>query len=54
MVEAIIEFTNLNVDQVWKMPAQDFFAYLGYINERNRRRVLQQRQKLQRMKARRK
>lgn len=51
MIEAVIELTNLNIEQVYRMPAQDFFIYLEYINEKNRRKYIQQRQEIAKQKA---
>ena len=52
MIEAIIEYTNLDIEQVYRMPAIDFLIYLEYINERNRRKWLQQKMELEKQKAR--
>lgn len=48
----MIEFTGFNIDEVYRMPAQDFFLYLTYINERNRRKWIKQQEELERQKAR--
>lgn len=52
MIEAIIEYTNLDIEQVYRMPAIDFLIYLEYINERNRRKWLQQKMEIEKQKAR--
>lgn len=45
------DFTGFNIDEVYRMPAQDFFLYLEFINERNRRKYIQQRQEMAKQKA---
>ena len=52
MIGAVVEFTNLNIEQVYRIPVQDFFIYLEYINETNRRKWLKQREELEKQKAR--
>lgn len=52
MISAVVEFTNFNIEEVFKMPAQDFFIYLEFINERNRRKWLKQKMELDRQRAR--
>lgn len=52
MIEAVIEFTGLNIEQIYRIPAMDFFIYLEYINERNRRKWLKQKEELDKQKAR--
>lgn len=52
MIGAVIEFTHLNIEQVYRMPAQDFEIYLNYINERNNRKIMQQKMELERQRAR--
>lgn len=52
MFESVIELTNLNIEQVYRIPAQDFFIYLSYINERNRRKWLKQQEELEKQRAR--
>ena len=37
MIDACIQFTNLNIKQVYELSADEFFGYVNYISERNRR-----------------
>lgn len=52
MCEAVMEFTRFNIDEVFYMPAQDFFIYLEYINERNHREWIKQKMELEKQRAR--
>lgn len=52
MCEAVMEFTRFNIDEVLYMPAQDFFIYLEYINERNHREWIKQKMELEKQRAR--
>lgn len=38
MIDAVIQFTNLNINQVYTMAAVEFFTYVDYIKARERRR----------------
>lgn len=51
MMEAVVELTKLNIDQVFRIPATDFFCYIAYINERNRKREMEQRKILAQQRA---
>lgn len=52
MISAVVEFTHFNIEEVFRMPAQDFLIYLEFINERNRRKNLEQKMELERQRAR--
>lgn len=51
MFDAVMEFTRLNINEIYKMPAVDFFTYLSYINQRNLKKQMEQRQELARQRA---
>ena len=46
MISAVVEFTHFNIEEVFRMPAVDFFIYLEFINERNRRKWIEQKMEL--------
>lgn len=52
MLEAMVKFTNFNIEEVYKMPAIDFLVYLEYMNEKNRRERIRQFEELERQKSR--
>lgn len=41
MIGEVVRFTRLNIDQVWAMAAQEFFAYVDFLIARNRRREME-------------
>lgn len=41
MIGEVVQFTRLNIDQVWAMAAQEFFAYVDFLIARNRRREME-------------
>ena len=51
MFSAVAELTNFNMEQVFKTPAVEFFAYLEFINARNRKKMLEQREQIRKQKA---
>lgn len=52
MLSAVVEFTHLNIEEVFRMSAIDFFIYLEFINERNRREWIKQKMELEKQRAR--
>jgi hypothetical protein len=38
MIGEVVQFTLLNVNEVYKMQALEFFAYVSFLIARNRRR----------------
>lgn len=52
MVQDVAATTNFNFDEIFHMPAQDFFTYISFINERNRKEYLRQLKEANEMKAR--
>lgn len=39
MIEAVIDFTRLNIYEVYRMEANEFFAYVDYIRTREKKRA---------------
>lgn len=37
MIGSVVEFTNLNINEVYRMQAAEFFAYVSFLIARNRR-----------------
>ena len=38
MIGEVVQFTRLNIDQVWRMEAGEFFAYVAFLIARNKRK----------------
>ena len=38
MIGEVVQFTRLNINEVWRMEAAEFFAYVAFLIARNRRR----------------
>ena len=38
MIGEVVQFTRLNINQVWAMAAQEFFSYVDFLIARNRKR----------------
>lgn len=38
MIGEVVQFTRLNINDVWRMEAAEFFAYVAFLIARNRRR----------------
>lgn len=54
MIQQVAEVTNFNFDEIFRMPAADFFAYVRYINEKRRREYVQMKKDEARLRAMRK
>lgn len=39
MMDAVIQFTRLNIREVYDMAAAEFFTYVDYVRSRERRRT---------------
>ena len=39
MIDAVIQFTRLNINDVYRMQAAEFFTYVDYVRARERKRV---------------
>lgn len=39
MMEAVGEFTRLDIYRLYEMPAEEFFAYVEYIRAREKRKA---------------
>lgn len=39
MIDAVIDFTRLNIYEVYRMEANEFFAYVDYIRIREKKRA---------------
>lgn len=39
MIDAVIQFTRLNINEVYRMEAREFFAYTDYIAAREKRKA---------------
>ena len=37
MIGEVVQYTRLNINDVWAMKAQEFFSYVDFIIARNRR-----------------
>lgn len=51
MFDAVMEFTRLDINRIYKLPAVDFFVYLSYINQRNLKKQMQQRKEMAQQRA---
>ena len=51
MFSAVAELTNFNMDEIFRLPAVEFFAYLEFINARNNKKMAEQREQIRRQKA---
>lgn len=51
MLSAVSEFTRLNINEVYAMPAADFLMYVEFINLRNRKEYMRQQKEIAEMKA---
>lgn len=51
MLSAVSEFTRLNINEVYAMPAADFFMYIEFINIRNRKEYMRQQKEIAEIKA---
>ena len=38
MIGEVVEYTRLNINEVWRMEAAEFFAYVAFLIARNKRR----------------
>lgn len=38
MIGEVVQFTRLNINEVWAMAAQEFFSYVDFLIARNRKR----------------
>lgn len=38
MIGEVVQYTRLNIREVWAMEAQEFFSYVDFLIARNRRR----------------
>ena len=39
MMDAVIQFARLDIYQVYKMPAMEFFAYVQYVAAREKKKA---------------
>ncbi len=39
MIDAVIQFTLLNIVQIYEMKADEFFAYVDYVRIREKRKA---------------
>lgn len=39
MIDAVIQFTLLNINEVYNLAAAEFFAYVDYIRAREKRKA---------------
>ena len=39
MIDAVIGFTNLNINNIYEMPAAEFFTYVDYVRAREKRKA---------------
>ena len=39
MIDAVIQFTRLNINEVYRMQAAEFFTYVDYIRTREKKKV---------------
>lgn len=51
MIEEVARTTNFTFEDIFRMPAEDFFAYISYINERTRREFLDRKKQEARLRA---
>ena len=38
MIGEVVQYTRLNINEVWAMKAHEFFSYVDFLIARNRRR----------------
>lgn len=51
MISEVSELTRFNFEEVFRMPFCDFLGYIKYINEREKRRFLEQKKQEAKMRA---
>ena len=39
MIDAVVQFTRLNIHEVYEMQADEFFAYVDYIRAREKKKA---------------